>query len=220
MEQKYLELIGNMIHYNELEQRDVFEFIISSIEYQEEKKESKYITEKVRSILDNSHLNFKDIVEYGINQDCVRYLTSEEASKFCEKFNIEYSNSNEYLDIDCGMICTDFTEDIVQDRPIIYFDNIENKFLYSIEKYNFKCEYDETVYYRTIREFNKQNNMEKLALYYLPKAGHYIINLTSKDSGGIKSAVWLGDIYIDKKLSKFETTLLLLKYKNRIRLKI
>ena len=220
MEQKYLELIGSMIHYNELEKREVFEFIISSIEYQEEKKESKYITDKVKAILDKRKLNFRDIVEYSINQDCITYLSSEEASKLCEKFNIEHSNSNDYLDIDCGMICTDFTEDIVQDRPIIYFDNIENKFLYSIEKYKFKCEYDETVYYRTIREFNEQNNMEKLALYYLPKAGHYIINMTSKDSGAITSAVWLGDIYIDKKLSKFETTLLLLKYKNRIRLKI
>lgn len=220
MEQKYLSLIGEMLHYNELEERDIFKFIISSIEYQKEKKQSILITDKVKEILDKEKLDFRSIVEYSLNQDCVSYLTLDDANTLCEKFNIEHPNIIDYLDIECGMICTDFTEDIVQDRPTIYFDNIENKFLYSSEKYVFQCDYDEKIYYRTTTEFNKQNNMEKLALYYLPKAGHYIINITSKNSNGIKSAVWLGDIYIDKKLGKFETTLLILKYKNKIRLKI
>ena len=220
MEQKYLRLIGDMLHYNELEERDIFKFIISSIEYQEGNKQSNFITDKVKEILNKEKLDFRSIVEYSLNQDCVSYLTQDDANILCEKFDIKYANTIDYLDIECGLICTDFTEDIVQDRPTIYFDNIENKFLYSSEKYVFQCDYDEEIYYRTIRDFNKQNNMEKLALYYLPKTGHYIINITSKNSNGIKSAVWLGNIYIDEKLGKFETTLLLLKYKNKIRLKI
>lgn len=219
MEQKYLRLIGDMIHYNELEYRDVFKLIIASINYQNHKEESKYINNKLKEILDVKKLNFKDIIEYAINQNCVEYLALDETNQLCDflKINHDYLDNN-YLDIECNLWHTKFAEDLVEDKIVLTFENIKNKSFYSKEKYSIKIDYKEELYFRNMEIFDKTNKMKNLYLYYLPQAEHFIINIS--DTSEIKKAVSMGEVYIDKNLDRVENMLLLLKYSDRLRLKI
>lgn len=219
MKYKFLQLISELIHYNELDKENVFRFFIDAYNYKKTKMKTASINDRALKVLEQEEIDFKEILNYMLNHECIEFLHLDEINEIMNILNIkEPSTQDTCYEIKCGLWHTDFAEDLIKEIRIITFDCIKNKAFYSNETFKVTIKHDEERYYRHIESFDSKNAMKPLYLYYLPESNHFILNICDKSK--INKAIPLGKVYSEDKADDFELILKILKNKQNLKVEI